>query len=73
MSAPSHKFLGWLAVKASDYCRWYAEREVRGAPVCPDCEAPEPWCYCREKERQQAMCEGAFADGYERAMEERYR
>lgn len=63
------KLLGWLAEKACDYLRWYGEREVKDAPLCPDCEQPEPWCYCDEKARQDRIAQDAFDAGFDRGME----
>lgn len=62
--------LDWLERRANSYLLWCHERRVEVAAICPDCEFPETDCYCAEKRRIDAMCEGAFDIGYERAQEE---
>ena len=63
------RIIAWLAQKASDYLVWVHEREVRNAPTCPDCESPEPDCWCDERSRLDRIGDSAYDAGFEAGYE----
>ena len=67
------RVLSWLEAKAGDYLRWRHEqayaRAKRTEPKCPDCEQPESFCWCEEKDREREMMQSAFDAGMDRAAE----
>lgn len=67
------RFLNWLEDKAGNYLRWCYERRYAVAeatdPTCPDCQMPESFCYCEERDRQRDEMESIFASGVEHGYE----
>lgn len=59
------RLIAWLAAKANDYLIWVHEREIRDAAICPDCDQPEPVCYCAEKADRDAIMQSAYDAGRE--------
>lgn len=64
------RVIDWLAQKASDYLIWVHERERRGMPLCPDCNAPEIDCFCERDDRLQHELEAAYDAGYAGACDD---
>jgi len=62
------QLIDWLARRATAYLAWVHERECARAPICPDCEQPEPDCWCAQKQHEQAIIRSEYAMGYERAL-----
>lgn len=71
MARVRDRLIEWLAVKANNYLIWAFERDLAGAPICPDCDQPEPVCYCSEKATQDEIMQSAYDSGYDAGCEAR--
>lgn len=63
----------WAIDKLTDYATryliWVEERSLRDAPICLDCDSPEPRCYCDERDAEQDRMRDAFDAGWNEAVE----
>lgn len=71
MARVSERLIEWLAVRANNYLIWVHERDLRGAPICPDCDQPEPVCGCEENAARNERMQSAYDHGYDAGCEAR--